>query len=80
MILLNTVRFKTFYQVTKREKYQEKVRYNVIGVEMKGVESSMKLVALGATQRKGLACMVEEWIRAPKYGGRRTNPCLKGNE
>ena len=31
----------------------EKVRYKVIGVEMKGMESSMKLVALGATQRKG---------------------------
>ena len=31
----------------------EKVRYKVIGVEMKGRESSMKLVALGATQRKG---------------------------
>ena len=31
----------------------EKVRYTVIGVEMKGVEStySMKIVALGATQR-----------------------------
>ena len=26
----------------------EKVRYKVIGVEMKGVESSMKLVAMGA--------------------------------
>ena len=47
---------------------------------MKGVESSMKLVALGATQRKGKAGMVEEWICAPKYGGRRTGPCLKGNE
>ena len=31
----------------------EKIRYKVIGVEMKGMESSMKLVALGATQRKG---------------------------
>ena len=31
----------------------EKVRYNVIGVEMKVEESSLKLVALGATQRKG---------------------------
>ena len=31
----------------------EKVRYKGIGVEMKGMESSMKLVALGATQRKG---------------------------
>ena len=31
----------------------EKVRYKVIGVEMKGMESSMKLVALGATQRRG---------------------------
>ena len=31
----------------------EKVRYKVIGGEMKGMESSMKLVALGATQRKG---------------------------
>ena len=31
----------------------EKVRYKVIGVEMKGMERSMKLVALGATQRKG---------------------------
>ena len=31
----------------------EKVRYKVIGVEMKGMESSIKLVALGATQRKG---------------------------
>ena len=31
----------------------EKVRYKVIGVEMKVVESCMKLVALGATQRKG---------------------------
>ena len=47
---------------------------------MKGVESSMKLVALGATQRKGSkAGMVEEWIRAPKYVGRRTDACLKGN-
>lgn len=46
---------------------------------MKGMESSMKLVALGATQRKGQAGMVEEWIRAPKYVGRRTDPCLKGN-
>ena len=32
---------------------QEKVRYKVIGVEMKGMESSMKLVALGSTQRRG---------------------------
>ena len=31
----------------------EKVRYKVIGGEMKGMESSMNLVALGATQRKG---------------------------
>ena len=31
----------------------EKVRYKVIGGKMKGMESSMKLVALGATQRKG---------------------------
>ena len=31
----------------------EKVGYKVIGVEMKGMESSMKLVALGATQRRG---------------------------
>ena len=31
----------------------EKVRYKVIGVEMKGMESSMKLVALGAIQRRG---------------------------
>ena len=46
---------------------------------MKGMESSMKLVALGATQRKGQAGMVEEWIRAPKYRVRRTDPCLKGN-
>ena len=59
--------------------HPEKVRYKVIGVEMKGMESSMKLVALGATQRKGQAGMVEEWIRAPKYVGRRTDPCLKGN-
>ena len=29
-------------------KHPEKFRYNVIGVEMKGMESSMKLVALGA--------------------------------
>ena len=33
--------------------YPEKVRYKVIGGEMKGMESSMNLVALGATQRKG---------------------------
>ena len=33
--------------------YPEKVPYKAIGVEMKGMESSMKLVALGATQRKG---------------------------
>ena len=33
--------------------HPEKVRYKVIGGEMKGMESSMKLVALGATQRKG---------------------------
>ena len=33
--------------------YPEKDRYKVIGVEMKGMESSMKLVALGATQRRG---------------------------
>ena len=46
---------------------------------MKGMESSMKLVALGATQRKGKGGMAEEWIRAPKYVGRRTDPCLKGN-
>ena len=46
---------------------------------MKGVQSSIKLVTLGATQRKGQAGMVEEWIRAPKYGGRRKDPCLKGN-
>ena len=47
---------------------------------MKGMESSMKLqVALGATQRKGQGGMAEEWIRAPKYVGRRTDPCLKGN-
>ena len=41
---------------TLRHKAQgspEKVRYKVIGVEMKGMESSMKLVALGATQRRG---------------------------
>ena len=31
----------------------EKLRYKVIGVDMKGVESSIKLVALGATQRLG---------------------------
>ena len=31
----------------------EKVRYKGIEVEMKGMESSMKLVALGTTQRKG---------------------------
>ena len=31
----------------------EKVRYKVIGVEMKGMASSMKLVALGATQHRG---------------------------
>ena len=43
-----------------------KVRYKVIGVEMKVVESCMKVVALGATQRKGKASMEEEWIRAPK--------------
>ena len=59
--------------------YPEKVRYKVIGVEMKGMESSMKLVALGATQRKGKGGMAEEWIRAPKYVGRRTDPYLKGN-
>ena len=35
------------------ENHPEKVWYKVIGVEMKGMESSMKLVALGATQRKG---------------------------
>ena len=46
---------------------------------MKGMESSIKLVALGATQRRGQAGMVEEWICAPKYVGRRTDPCLKGN-
>ena len=34
-------------------RHPEKVRYKVIGGEMKGMESSMKLVALGATQRKG---------------------------
>ena len=34
-------------------KHPEKARYNVIRVEMKGMKSSMKLVALGATQRKG---------------------------
>ena len=28
-------------------------KIGVIGVEMKGMESSMKLVALGATQRRG---------------------------
>ena len=33
---------------------------------MKGVESSMKLVALGATQLKGKAGMVEEWIRVSR--------------
>ena len=33
--------------------HPEKVRYKVIGVEMKGMKSSMKLVALGATQRRG---------------------------
>ena len=32
--------------------YPEKVRYEVIGVEMKGMESSMKLVALGAKVRQ----------------------------
>ena len=46
---------------------------------MKGMESSMKLVALGATQRRGQAGMVEEWIRAPKYVGPCTDPYLKGN-
>ena len=44
----------------------EKVRYKVIAVEMIGVESSMKIEALGATHRKGSASMVEEWIHAPK--------------
>ena len=33
--------------------HPDTVRYKVIGVEMKGMESSMKPVALGATQRKG---------------------------
>ena len=33
--------------------YPEKVRYKAIGVEMNVVEICMKLVALGATQRKG---------------------------
>ena len=44
----------------------EKVRYKAIGMEMNVVESCMKLVALGATQRKGKASMEEEWILAPK--------------
>ena len=39
--------------VEKVESTVEKVRYKVIGGEMKGMESSMKLVALGTTQRKG---------------------------
>ena len=33
--------------------YPEKVRYKVIGAEMKGMKSNMKLVALGASQRNG---------------------------
>ena len=41
-----------YYQNTKGPT-QRGVGYKVIGVEMKGLESSMKLVALGATQRKG---------------------------
>ena len=41
------------FPVMRRMDHPEKVRYKVIGGEMKGMESSMKLVALGATQRKG---------------------------
>ena len=32
------------------------------------MESSMKVVALSATQRNGKASMVEKWIRAPQLG------------
>ena len=39
--------------IRPKKTYPEKVGYKVIGVEMKGMESSMKLVALGAKQRKG---------------------------
>ena len=42
------------------KKYPEKVRYKVIGVEMKGVKSSMKLVVLGATQRKGYSLLAKK--------------------
>ena len=45
---LNTLKYTEIYTL-----YPEKVRYKVIGVEMKGMKSSMKLVALGATQRRG---------------------------
>ena len=48
---LRTVDYDIPYPITLRN--PEKVRYKVIGVEMKGMESSMKLVALGATQRIG---------------------------
>ena len=45
--------FFTLLSKTLWVRHPEKVRYKVIGVEMKGIESSMKLVPLGATQRKG---------------------------
>ena len=47
---------KGWYPMTSLKNSQianpEKVRYNVIGVEMKGMKSSMKLVALGAKVRQ----------------------------
>ena len=41
------------------ECHPEKMRCKVIGVEMKGVKSNMKIVALGTTECKGLAIIAE---------------------
>ena len=50
---MNVLRDVLPYSTSDAEVGPEKVRYKVKGVEMKGMESSMKLVPLGATQHRG---------------------------
>ena len=61
----------------------EKVRYKVIGVEMKGMESSMKpgyeASGAGRITAQRLGRHGRGMDPSPKYVGRRTDPCLKGN-
>ena len=63
---MNVLRDVLPYSTSDAEVGPEKVRYKVIGVEMKGMESSMKLEALGA-------------ITAQRLGryGRGMDPCAK---